>query len=93
MELNQNQTTMLEQLKSLSDQLENVCRNSDVVSVFAELVKPCVNHDGNILNIEIGISFQSDKAEDKPVYCLSNVRIGTLYYNKHSSSGEWGEMY
>ena len=88
-----NQTTMLEQLKSLSDQLENVCRNSDVVSVFADQVKPCVNHEGNILNIEIGISFQSNKSEDKPVYCLSNERIGTLFLSKHSTSGEWGEMY
>lgn len=89
----QTQTDVVKALQDLADQLENLCRSADVVQVFCEEVKPCTNLPGDILNIEIGVSFQSDESGVKPEYCLSNVRIGSRFFNKHIKPGTWKESF
>lgn len=91
--MNQEQNDFIKALQDIAEQLENVCRSADVAQVFAEEVKPCTNLPGEILNVEIGVSFQSDEPGVKPVYCLSNMRIGSRFFCKHIKPGEWKEDY
>lgn len=83
---------IIHELMNKVSELEKFFQEHNPVDVFSEEIRPCKNSDGKILNVNIGFSFQSDKADEKPELCIRNFYIGHgVTYVRHTGSKEWKE--